>query len=157
MDDIAWNYKYDGCYARAHIMARRFEAQGIRVDKAWIKGDLYVEDTDITWNYHVAPLLYVEDEKGKIQKMVIDPSIFDRPVTLEEWDNKIAKKTKKGSVKTAFPFPQNASFYERSALAISNSDPYTPAENIDDTEETKMQHAKETMIQYLSVDGQNPY
>src|SRR5690606_559600 len=37
MDDISWNYKADGCYARAHLMARRFEAQGIHVDKVWIK------------------------------------------------------------------------------------------------------------------------
>lgn len=151
MDDIAWDYKQDGCYARAHLMARRFEDEGVRVDKVWIKGDLYVPEANISWNFHVAPILYVEDEKGIIRKMVIDPSLFDKPVTVEEWDQKITKRTKRGSVITAFPFPQNAAFMERSALSFSTSAPYLPGDNIEMTEVEKMELADETMKKYKNI------
>lgn len=151
MKDIAWKYRADGCYARAHLMARRFEKEGIRVDKAWLKGDLYVADSNTEWNYHVAPLVYVKNKDGSISKMIIDPSIFDKPVTLEEWDNKITKKTLKGSVRTAFPFPQNAAYVERAALAISTSNPYMPGDSLSMTEEDKMELAKETMVDYLEA------
>jgi hypothetical protein len=148
MKDIAWDYKQDGCYARAHLMARRFEAEGVRVDKVWIKGDLVVPGTNISWNFHVAPIVYVKDKKGIPQKMVIDPSLFDKPVTVEEWDHKMTKKTIKGSVVTAFPFPENAALVERSVLAFSSSDPYLPGNSINMSEEDKMKKADDTMTDY---------
>lgn len=151
MKDIAWNYKVDGCYARAHLMARRFEAEGVRVDKVWISGDLSVPEENINWNFHVAPIVYVEDEKGKIIKMVIDPSLFNKPVTVDEWDKKIAKATKKGSELTAYPFPPNAFFYERAAIAFSSSDPYLPNEAINFSEEEKMKMATRTMADYIKI------
>lgn len=152
MEDIAWKYKPDGCYARAHLMARRFEAEGVRVDKVWIKGDLYVPGTPINWNFHVAPIVYVEDEKGQIQKMVIDPSLFNKPVTVSEWDQRMSKKTLRGSVVTAFPFPENSAFMERSTLSFSSSDPYLPRDNINMTEEQKMNQANITMKSYKSME-----
>lgn len=154
MKDIAWKYTPDGCYARAHLMARRFEAEGVRVDKVWIKGDLYVPGTEplIRWNFHVAPIVYIEDEKGKIQKMVIDPSLFSKPVTVEEWDKKMSKNTIKGSVVTAFPFPQNSAFMERSTLSFSSSDPYLPGDHVDMTEEEKMSMSNGTMKMYKPLE-----
>lgn len=154
MDDISWKYKPDGCYARAHLMARRFEAEGVRVDKVWIKGDLYVPGTTplIQWNFHVAPILYVKDDKGKITKMVIDPSLFDKPVTVEEWDAKMSKNTARGSVITAFPFPENAAMMERSALAFSSSDPYLPHDSIFMSEDEKMRESNNTMKMYKPLE-----
>ena len=154
MKDIAWNYKLDGCYARAHLMARRFEEEGVRVDKVWIKGDLSVKDNNppINWNFHVAPIVYVE-ENGIIQKMVIDPSLFDRPVTVAEWDKKMSKNTIKGSVETAFPFPENSAFFERSTLSFSSSDPYLPLDNIQMNEKDKMKKANATMFQYKQLES----
>ena len=147
MKNIAWKYKQDGCYARAHLMARRFEAEGVRVDKVWIKGELYVAGSDplIEWKFHVAPVVYVNDGKNGVKKMVIDPSLFSRPVTVEEWDKKISKKTKRGSVVTAFPFPENAALMERSAISFSSSDPYLPNDSLYLTEKEKMKKAKDTM------------
>lgn len=156
MTDIAWDYKPDGCYARAHLMARRFEAEGVRVDKVWIKGNLYVPEVNISWNFHVAPIVYVKDKNGMVKKMVIDPSLFDKPVTVEEWDKKMNKQTikgKDGSSITAFPFPENAAAVERSALAFSSSDPYLPGDNINMSEEDKLQMANETMANYKMVGG----
>jgi hypothetical protein len=152
MKDIAWNYKKDGCYARAHLMARRFEAEGIRVDKVWIKGDLSIPESGINWNFHVAPIVYVDDGKGGSKKIVIDPSLFDKPVTVDEWDNKMTKNTAGGSKRTVFPFPENAAVYERSAISISSSDPYLPRNNIKMSEGDKMFQANSTMQEYKEME-----
>lgn len=152
MQDIAWGFKKDGCYARAHLMARRFEAEGVRVDKVWINGTLYIPGTDLEWNFHVAPVVYVKDKNDQIQKIVIDPSLFDSPVTVEEWDKKIAKKEAKGSVISVFPFPENAALMERSTISFSSSDPYFPRDSINLTENEKMNKAKDTMEEYLEYE-----
>jgi hypothetical protein len=162
MKDIAWKYKQDGCYARAHLMARRFEAEGVRVDKVWINGNLKVENgkEPIEWRFHVAPIVYVKDASGKIEKMVIDPSLFEGPVTVEEWDKKITKKTKRGSVAVSYPFPDNAASMERASIAFSSSDPYLPGEFISKgqyndkpiTEQEKMEMANEVMKQYKNLE-----
>lgn len=151
MDDIAWKYKPDGCYARAHLMARRFEEEGVRVDKVWIKGDLSIPEAGINWNFHVAPIVYVE-ENGQIKKMVIDPSLFEKPVTVEEWDAKMQKNTVRGSAVTAFPFPENSAFYERSTLSFSTSDPYLPLDSVYMSEDEKMNLANRTMKQYKTME-----
>lgn len=151
MKDISWKYKSDGCYARAHLVARRFEAEGVRVDKVWLKGELYVPEEDLSWGFHVAPILYVED-KGVIQKMVIDPSLFDKPVTVAEWDKKMTKKNLRESSLTAFPFPDNAATVERTAIAFSSSDPYVPGDNVDMKEAEKMEKAMDAMKRYKQAE-----
>jgi hypothetical protein len=84
--------------------------------------------------------------------MVIDPSLFDRPVTVEEWDKKISKKTVKGSMVTGFPFPDNAAYYERSAIAFSSSDPYMPHDSLKLGEVDKLKAAAETMREYKTLE-----
>lgn len=156
MDDIAFGYKQDGCYARAHLMARRLEDRGIHVDKAWINGDLKIESEDessapIHWQYHVAPVIYSQDpETGKKTKMILDPSIADRPIELEEWSSIMTQHHEGPIQRTAFPFPQNSMQYQRVSVAISNSDPYYPVSFEDMTEEDKMREARETMREYLN-------
>lgn len=159
MDNIAWDYKADGCYARAHLMAREFEKQGIHVDKAWLKGDLGIPEENIEWNYHVAPLVYVKDKTGTITPMVIDPSVFHNPVPLDSWIKEISSNSFAKLEKTNFPFPLNVELANRTVLAISSSEPYTPLESIDNTEEVKMRLAQETMRQYkeLSEEQQKEY
>ena len=149
MEDIARDYKADGCYARAHLMARRFEEQGINVDKVWIKGDLRVPEAGIQWNFHVAPIVYVEGPDGQVQRMVIDPSLMDGPVPVDEWSAKMQKGVIGETIETRFPFPANVAALERTAIAFSNSDPYLPMEQISTTEEQKMMEAEDTMVRYL--------
>jgi hypothetical protein len=133
MTNIAWGFRDDGCVYRAHLMARKFEAEGVRTDKVWMRGEVYLPGTDIKWDMHVAPIVYVED-KGKVQKIVIDPSLFDHPVTVDEWDNKMAKKTVGKSVITVFPPPGNSPRMERSSISFSSSDAFLPIDpgNIDE-------------------------
>ena len=152
MDDIAWGYKPDGCYARAHLMARRFEEMGITVDKAWLKGSLRAQgetpEEDIMWNFHVAPVVYVEHDNGEIERVVIDPSVEDGPVTAMEWAKNLSSDVEERVNITQFPYPENSAEYLKNSLAFSNSDPYLPLESTESTEEQKMSMAHATMLEY---------
>lgn len=88
--EIPFNYPVDGCYARATAMTKVAEARNLEMGKAWVEGFLRIktqspEYPEIIWPYHVAPFLFVKKENGTIEKIIFDPSLFDRPVTLEKW------------------------------------------------------------------------
>ncbi|MGE5344007.1 MAG: protein-glutamine glutaminase family protein [Candidatus Omnitrophota bacterium] len=87
---IPFKYPYDGCWIRAHMMCYLMQAQGETPEKIWISGNLHVltanvPECEVYWGWHVAPTLLVKPNDGPAVKMVIDPSLFNRPVTLEEW------------------------------------------------------------------------
>jgi hypothetical protein len=151
MNDIPFGYKYDGCYARAHVMARRFEALGVPVEKAWIKGNLSVPGTDIQWNYHVAPVINVKDENGNLVKYVIDPSLNDKAVPLDTWVNTMSHDVKGEVVKTPYPFPDNIAAFQRTAVAISSSDVFVPDNDEKRSESDNMKLAMRTMAEYRKV------
>jgi hypothetical protein len=87
--DIAFQYAWDGCFARSHLMIRRMQALGLRPQQAFIRANgapLTVETAHgvVRWRYHVAPVLRV-NVYGRSEWMVIDPSLFSSVVTLKEW------------------------------------------------------------------------
>lgn len=98
--EIARDPKYafgsveNGCWARAHIMARELEKRGIRVGKMFAEGTLAVRTEKalngegVVWTYHVAPLVAVETTKGT-ELRVLDPSMFDKPVPVKTWTDKM--------------------------------------------------------------------
>lgn len=149
-DDIAWEYTYDGCYARAHLMARMFEAEGVHVNKAWLRGELQIpgEADDKNWGYHVAPMVYVEDGKGGVKEMIIDPSISDKPIPPKDWaalmevDYGVTKQV-------AYPTPNNTAFFEDTSYAVTTSEPYWPVQDTRLTEEAKMSMARNRMEEYI--------
>jgi hypothetical protein len=86
---IPFLYPDDGCWGRAHEMARMVSAEGVAVRKVWLYGDLRVATKNspacgVSWNYHVAPTLLVEDNNSSAV-YVIDPSIFSAPVPQLDW------------------------------------------------------------------------
>ena len=87
--DIPYGFPLDGCYARAHKMSRLLEDKGIISGKAFIEGSLHVDTKDfgeITWSYHVAPVIMVKPAGQKIAiPYVIDPSLFSKPVPYATW------------------------------------------------------------------------
>jgi|GEM_PF-715671 len=151
MADIPFGYKYDGCYARAHVMARRFEAMGIPVEKVWIKGSLFVPGTDVQWNYHVAPVINVKSKEGKIVKYVIDPSLTEKAVTVDGWVESMGKKVKGGVVQTPYPFPMNVANFQRTAVSFSSSDVYVPDNDEKRSEAENMALAIQTMKEYTEA------
>lgn len=150
MKDIPFGYKYDGCYARAHIMSRRFEKMGIAAQKVWIKGMLSVPGTDIEWNYHVAPVVEVKKKNGKIEKYVIDPSLTDKAVTVDEWVATMDRGNKGPVMKTTYPFPLNGGAFDRTVVAISSAEPFAPAD-MAASETQKMETATMVLKEFSEV------
>lgn len=97
---IPFHYPIDGCYARAHLMSERLTTMGYASKKqfavSWKPGRLtvtspYSKDAaagttpTTNWWYHVAPIIEVKKADGTIVEMVIDPSVTDHPITVDEW------------------------------------------------------------------------
>lgn len=89
-EENSFNFPLDGCYARAHLMASRMDDMGIISGKAFVEGDLYVKTTlgEAHWSYHVASLVLVK-VNGVNVPTVIDPGMFDKPVSFEVWKKKL--------------------------------------------------------------------
>jgi hypothetical protein len=94
--DIPFDYPDDCCYTRAQEMCEIMQRQGIPCGKVWnyahdFPNDSLRVDTSnnpkgyVTWRYHVAPVVPVQGDDGIVRQMVLDPSTFDRPVTVDEW------------------------------------------------------------------------
>lgn len=88
-----------GCMGRAHKMARIAEVKGIIMIKVFVEGRLQTKAKDvhynkpIQWGRHVAPALFVSNEQNNQPiLLVFDPAIFDRPATLDEWQNAMLDK-----------------------------------------------------------------
>lgn len=86
---IPFLFPDDGCWGRAHEMCRLIIAAGETPQKIWIQGALRVTsknkpDCTVMWGWHVAPTLQVSSG-GPAQTYVIDPSLFDGPVTQATW------------------------------------------------------------------------
>lgn len=89
---IPFLYPTDYCWSRAHAMARILVQEfGITPAKAWTRGRLRAatrndHDCYVRWGWHVAPLVHVAASGGgDAEAMVLDPSMFDEPVTLDVW------------------------------------------------------------------------
>jgi hypothetical protein len=93
-DRIAFRFPTDGCYARAHLMAQEMRRQGLQPWKVWSKANgkepLFATTKNhprghVTWSWHVAPILRVTLNSGKVIWCVFDPSLWMRPCSIREW------------------------------------------------------------------------
>jgi hypothetical protein len=112
--DMPWKWS-DGCYARAHVITNELAYQGIEVDKIWVTSNIQNPNTNRTWNFHVAPIIYVE-ENGKTVRYVIDPAVASKPVTEIEWLNLLRNSNSSGIAEINFPIPLN--FYVPGDLTV---------------------------------------
>jgi Glutaminase len=108
---IPFLYPDDGCWARAHEMCRLLIAQGAHPRKIWINGNLRTPTRNnpacvVYWGWHVAPTLCVRTHFFKHTEEVIDPSLFNGPVSEATW------KGVQGDP-NAFLTPTSASVYMR--------------------------------------------
>lgn len=103
--DIPYAYYQDGCFARSHILCYRIEEQlGIDTEKIWAIGPVSPPNDDsMGWNYHVATKVNVQEEDGKIQGYVIDPSVAKRPLLEKEWLELISTSKTTAQMKTTWP------------------------------------------------------
>jgi hypothetical protein len=87
LPEIPFRYIPDGCYARAHIMAKLLGDHGINNSKLFVVGDLSARNTDypngVQWCFHVAPLVVASDAGGNTLR-IVDPAL--QPTSLTPWD-----------------------------------------------------------------------
>lgn len=88
---IPFLYPDDGCWGRAHEMVRLMIDAGAKPKKVWIYGSLNTPTRNnpnchVLWGWHVAPTLCVRKWFffGK-QEKVVDPALFDTPVSKATW------------------------------------------------------------------------
>ena len=115
--EIPYDYPEDGCYARALEMARILERDGILSAKVIIEvphtttvnastGKTEFHSTDgkilyaatknspkgyVEWIWHIAPVVYLNDG-NQLTPMILDPSLFEHPVTVDEWKTVMVTK-----------------------------------------------------------------
>jgi hypothetical protein len=87
IDYLPFQYKEDGCYARALYMSMELAAQGLESNAvfAFAKPGTWLQVGDIRWSYHVAPMLEVGASAHHLTHMVIDPALADTPLTQTQW------------------------------------------------------------------------
>ncbi len=91
--NLSLEYIDQGCEARAHLMCEYFKDNNVIPKKIWAFPDLRIQSgfdgrlfgKKYDWDYHVAPVIYVELKKGKAKPFVIDPVMFGGPVDIKRW------------------------------------------------------------------------
>ena len=90
---IPFYYVNDGCYARAQRMSYRMSLMGVRTGKLFIVGKLNPLP-GLKWKFHVAPFILVGTQ-DQYEVRIIDPSLFDKPVSVDDWVQASHPKTYK--------------------------------------------------------------
>jgi len=121
---IPFQYVIDGCYARAHkmrwILENRYNYCNYKVfsfanqnnDVLAVKANKW-GGCCVSWWYHVAPLVYIKQGSTNVA-YVIDPGMFNSPVTLSTWLQAQATTSCNGRARV-------------STYSIQPSSAYTPA------------------------------
>lgn len=112
---MAWNFPYTGCYARAHLLSRFLEANGIASEKVVVDagpGDINLGPTPrppafTGWPYHIATIINVRQGTQTVQ-MVIDPALMTRPVPIADWIRAQGGAPNPALARQARPQPQRA-------------------------------------------------
>lgn len=89
----SWLYPDDGCFARAGLMIFNLVRNQVTAPhKIFVFGNLQVAtanslDGEVTWWYHVAPIVQVG-----VQKYVLDPAIEPRrPLAIDDWLSRMSQ------------------------------------------------------------------
>lgn len=128
--DIPYGYLRDGCTGRAHVAADILSRQGIAVGKVWVSGENLWPQNRLKeqdppgqgWEMHVAPFVYVKNEDGSLQKMVLDPSTQSGPVTVEEFANSVKPSNIQQIVKTQWPPASGSESFGRMSVSFTDKD-----------------------------------
>lgn len=119
--DIPHNFVDEGCHFRAHVESARLEQAGVYSEKAFCVPD--GSDLRINSNktplgftlgmFHTAPCVFVRSDDGQVHRRIIDPSLFDQPVSVEQWQSAMHGLNNK---------PCNMVYLPRFALHLSDRD-----------------------------------
>lgn len=144
--EIPFKYPIDGCYARAHEMARMAEREKTLMGKIFVEGDLQVKiqsknwGSDFRWGFHVAPIAFVKRSNGKTELMVFDPTLFGRPATVSEWKQKMLVST------NGFKARIRYTYYGARFQYLKNTENYKT-----EWSQSDLEHVKATFEKYFPL------
>lgn len=88
---LVYGFTNDGCNCRAYLAGMALKDKGYDIGKVWIFGERgqllkfeKPENQGDSWGHHVMPSVRVRMPSGKIEKLVIDPALFDGPARVKE-------------------------------------------------------------------------
>ena len=145
---IPFEYIKDGCYARAHLMCESLRQHGINHSKVFVFGSLGAKNEvqDTRWWYHVAPLVFVQDQQtGAVDARVIDPGLSREPMTVQDW---VKACNRGGEVK--IDLTSAAQYYPREGKGVETDF----AKNLGYAQRTCLNYADE--LQSLVPDRSGP-
>ncbi|WP_199444629.1 protein-glutamine glutaminase family protein, partial [Umezawaea beigongshangensis] len=119
---IPTGHPEDGCYMRAHLWALQMRQAGVDTQKVFVARDssLTVNSANalggtdaaprqVTWNYHVAPLVQVDlGNGGRTVPMVLDPALGLGPVPVDTWIGAMGVNPGDYTINTAGDVPPGA-------------------------------------------------
>lgn len=113
MKDVPHHFLEDGCVFRSHVVSKRLEDLGVFSEKVFtipLDGDLVMDTPKarlgftVVW-YHEAVCVHVQAKDG-VERRVLDPSVGDKPLTVEEWT--AGMKSARGGDLETFVLPRFA-------------------------------------------------
>lgn len=118
-----------GCFNRASFISLYLFSRGLMAGQVVADGKLRVDSIldssqQVSWKTHTAP--FVLNEKN--ERIVIDPSLSDVPLTVKEWTGKMTRESALGAVKLSF---DKSYFIEGHLLPAFQKNPYAPFDESD--------------------------
>ncbi|NVK86223.1 MAG: hypothetical protein HWE21_17990 [Cytophagia bacterium] len=103
---LFWGANNTGCEAKTDLVAELASERGFETAKIWIRPQsatdsflVYMNEagTEYTaWNYHVATELKIQ--KDTTETLIIDPTIFDKPVHMDIWYERLSRLSRQYNV-----------------------------------------------------------
>lgn len=98
---IDFRFEINGCYQRAALIEHYLETrEGIRVGQIELRGDLAVPSrhlplagVSLGWGSHIAPVLLVQEEDGRLEFYSVDLTLFDEIRPLKTWLDFVTART----------------------------------------------------------------
>jgi hypothetical protein len=104
IDYLPFEYKDDGCFARALYMAMELASEGLESNEVFAFAAPLTQLTpEYRWTYHVAPMLEVGPSANSLVHMIVDPSLATTPLSEDEWIAKLVPIGSDGGVVDAAP------------------------------------------------------
>lgn len=122
IDYLPFQYKVDGCYARALYMSMELASNDIESNAvfAFAQSGAPLVVGPIQWGYHVAPMIEVGTTAENAVHTVIDPALSSQPITQEQWV-------------TMMGHPPSEPESQRPTMLFVPGSDYAPAEAVADT------------------------
>jgi len=134
--DLLYDYPEAGCEDRAHAIGDYLESKGISYNKILATPEsgklLYPKEaTNLIdgfqgWRFHVAIVVDIQMPSGEIEKRVIDPTLADKTLSIDQWK---AKQNKNSSVNIKI---ENKNFLEPGREFQSASEKKAYSKRLDD-------------------------